>query len=159
MTTPYVAVVGAGVAGPQVARDAEEVGRLLAERGAVLLCGGLTGVMEAACRGAKSAGGTTIGILPGPRRLDANEWVDIAIATDLGEMRNALIVRAVDVVIAIAGEFGTLSEVALALKTGTPVVGLHTWQLAKSGSAVEAFRSARSAGEAVEHAFQLLTAS
>jgi uncharacterized protein (TIGR00725 family) len=158
MTTLYVAVVGAGVAGPQVVRDAEEVGRLIAERGAVLVCGGLTGVMEAACRGAKSAGGTTVGILPGSRRSDANEWVDIAIATDLGEMRNALVVRAVDVVIAIAGEFGTLSEVALALKTGTPVVGLNTWDLAKAGSQVEVFRSARSASEAVEIAFQMLSA-
>jgi uncharacterized protein (TIGR00725 family) len=158
MTTLYVAVVGAGVAGPQVVRDAEEVGRLIAERGAVLVCGGLTGVMEAACRGAKSAGGTTVGILPGSRRSDANEWVDIAIATDLGEMRNALVVRAVDVVIAIAGEFGTLSEVALALKTGTPVVGLNTWDLAKAGSQVEPFQSARSASEAVEIAFQMLSA-
>jgi uncharacterized protein (TIGR00725 family) len=158
MTTLYVAVVGAGVAGPQVVRDAEEVGRLIAERGAVLVCGGLTGVMEAACRGAKSAGGTTVGILPGSRRSDANEWVDIAIATDLGEMRNALVVRAVDVVIAMAGEFGTLSEVALALKTGTPVVGLNTWDLAKAGSQVEPFQSARSASEAVEIAFQMLSA-
>jgi uncharacterized protein (TIGR00725 family) len=158
VTTPYVAVVGPGVTGAQVVRDAEEVGRLIAERGAVLVCGGLTGVMEAACRGAKSAGGTTVGILPGRRRSDANDWVDIAIATDLGEVRNALVVRAVDVVIAIAGEFGTLSEIALALKTGIPVVGLNTWELAKSGSQVQAIQSARSAREAVETAFQMLTA-
>jgi uncharacterized protein (TIGR00725 family) len=87
--------------------------------------------MEAACRGAKSAGGTTIGILPGSRRADANRWVDVAIPTGLGEVRNALVVRTADAVIAISGEFGTLSEIALALKIGTPVVGLSTWDLGR----------------------------
>jgi uncharacterized protein (TIGR00725 family) len=156
MKVPYIAVVGAGIADSRVAEEAEAVGRGIAERGAVLVCGGLTGVMEAACRGAKSAGGTTVGILPGPLRSAANQWVDIAIPTDLGEMRNALIVRAADVVIAIAGEYGTLSEIALALKTRRPVVGLNTWDLAGSGSNVEHYRTADSAREVVEIAFELL---
>src|SRR5919199_2439349 len=94
-----------------------------------VVCGGLGGVMEAACRGAKSAGGMTVGILPSGSRADANDYVDIALATGLGEARNALVVRAVDVLIAVGGEYGTLSEIALALKAGKPVVGVGTWEL------------------------------
>src|SRR5678815_2375684 len=131
----HVAVVGAGAPDTRVAALAEEVGRLLARSGAVVVCGGLGGVMEAACRGAKSEGGTTVGILPGSDRNDANPWVDVAIPTGLGEARNALVVRSVDVVIAIRGEYGTLSEIALALKTGEPVVGLETWELSQRGVA------------------------
>src|SRR4051794_33923043 len=127
----YVAVVGAGEASEDERRDAEEVGRKLAEAGAVVLCGGLGGVMAAACRGAKGAGGTTVGILPGSDRAAANPHVDVAIATGLGEMRNGLVVRAADALIAVGGEFGTLSEIALGLKAGKPVVGLGTWQLAR----------------------------
>ena len=126
----YVAVVGAGGA---VARDvldrAQAVGAELARRGAVLVCGGLGGVMEAACRGAREAGGVTVGILPGDDRAAANPWVSVAIATGLGELRNGLVVRCADAVIAIAGGYGTLSEVALALKAGKPVVGLGTWEI------------------------------
>ena len=125
----YVAVVGAGVASRQEADAAEQVGRGLAERGAIVVCGGLGGVMEAACRGARSAGGTTVGILPGTRRDDANPYVDIAIPTGLGEMRNGLVVRAADALIAVGGEFGTLSEIALALKAGKRVVGLDSWDI------------------------------
>ena len=87
--------------------------------------------MEAGCRGAKSAGGTTLGILPGTDRAAANPWVDVAVATGLGEARNALVVRAGDAVVAVAGEFGTLSEIALALKAGKPVIGLGTWELGR----------------------------
>lgn len=145
------------MADDELARRAHEVGRLLARRGALLLTGGLGGVMEAACRGAKEAGGTTIALLPGHLRADANPYVDIALATGMGEMRNALIVRAADVVIAIAGEYGTLSEVAFALKIGTPVVGLGTWQLARDGVEVAAFPTASSSEEAVELAWGLLT--
>jgi uncharacterized protein (TIGR00725 family) len=105
------------------------VGRLLAERGAVLVCGGLGGTMEAACRGAKQAGGTTVGLLPGGSRSDANEFVDVAIPTGLGEARNALVVRAADVVVAVGGGYGTLSEIALALKAGKRVVGLGSWEI------------------------------
>jgi uncharacterized protein (TIGR00725 family) len=95
----------------------------------VLVCGGLGGVMEAACRGAKDAGGTTIGILPGADRAAANPFVDVAIATGLGEARNALVVRAADAAIAVGGGYGTLSEIALALKAGKPVVGIGTWDI------------------------------
>jgi uncharacterized protein (TIGR00725 family) len=153
----YVAVVGGGDGSAQEIRDAELVGRGLAEGGAVLVCGGLGGVMEAACRGAKSAGGTTLGILPGSRREDANAFVDISIPTGLGEMRNGLVVRSADALIAIGGEFGTLSEVALALKAGKTVVGLGTWQLAKGGEPVEAIVSAASAEDAVARALAACT--
>jgi uncharacterized protein (TIGR00725 family) len=127
--TPYVAVVGPGRASEEQARLAQEVGRRLGEAGAVVVCGGLGGVMEASCRGVKEGGGTTLGLLPGSDRAQANAYVDIAVATGLGEARNALVVRAADVLIAVAGEYGTLSEIALALKTGTPVVGLATWDI------------------------------
>ena len=100
-------------------------GRELARAGAVLVCGGLGGAMEAACRGAKAEGGTTLGILPGADRAAANPYVDVAVATGLGEARNALVVRAADAVIAVAGGYGTLSEIALALRAGKPVVGLR----------------------------------
>ena len=105
------------------------MGRLLAERGAVVVCGGLGGTMEAACRGAKQAGGTTVGLLPGGSRSDANPFVDVAIPTGLGEARNALVVRAADVVVAVGGGYGTLSEIALALKAGKRVVGLGSWEI------------------------------
>ncbi|HET9156806.1 MAG TPA: TIGR00725 family protein, partial [Myxococcaceae bacterium] len=127
----HVGVVGSGSAERDQLVLAEEVGRLLATRGAIVVCGGLGGVMEAACRGAKSVGGMTVGLLPGSDRRDANAWVDVAIPTGLGEARNALVVRAADVLIAIGGEFGTLSEIALALKTGKPVVGIDTWELSR----------------------------
>ncbi|HXD59695.1 MAG TPA: TIGR00725 family protein [Thermoleophilaceae bacterium] len=147
---PYVAVVGAGEASREEAAAAEEVGRLLAERGAVLVCGGLGGVMEAACRGAKEAGGSTVGILPGRDRAAANDHVDIAIATGLGEARNALVVRAADVLIAVGGGYGTLSEIALALKSGTPVVGIGSWELAG-----RPLKEARDPREAVDLALGL----
>jgi uncharacterized protein (TIGR00725 family) len=121
-----VAVIGPGDE-PIVA--AAEVGRLLAERGAVLVCGGLGGVMEGACRGAKEAGGLTVGILPGGDRADANPFVDVVLPTGLGEARNALVVGAADVAIAIGRGYGTLSEVALALKAGKRVIGLDTWEI------------------------------
>jgi uncharacterized protein (TIGR00725 family) len=107
----------------------ETVGRLVARSGAALVCGGLGGVMEAACRGARAEGGTTIGILPGLDRSAANPYVEVAIATGLGEARNALVVRAADCLIAVGGAYGTLSEIALALKTGKRVVGLKTWEI------------------------------
>ncbi len=125
MKGPLVAVVGGSACTAQEAEWATAVGRLIAERGAVLLCGGLGGVMEAAARGAKAAGGLTIGILPGDDPADANASIDVALATGMGEMRNALIVRAAQALIAIGGGWGTLSEIALARRTNTPVVGLH----------------------------------
>ncbi len=120
-----IAVVGGSTCSTEEAEWAAAVGRLLAERGAVLVCGGLGGVMEAAARGAKQGGGLTIGILPGGDPDDANPSIDVAIATGMGEMRNALLVRAARAVIAIGGGWGTLSEIALAQRIRTPVVGLH----------------------------------
>lgn len=136
--TVYVAVVGAGEATTSEERLAEEVGTLLAQAGAVVVCGGLGGVMAAACRGALLAGGTTVGILPGADRREANQWVTVALPTGLGELRNGLLVRAADVVVAVGGEHGTLSEIALALKLGVPVVGVATWSLVRPGGEPEA---------------------
>jgi uncharacterized protein (TIGR00725 family) len=133
---------------------AEEVGRRLAGAGAALICGGLGGVMEAACRGARAAGGRTIGILPGSERAEANPFVDVAVATGMGQARNVLIVLSCDVLIAIGGGFGTLSEIALALRHGKPVVGLRTWEAVRGGSAAPVV-SARSAEEAVREALRL----
>jgi len=132
----FIGVVGPGDAdqGPDadaLAAAAEEVGRLLAEAGAVVVCGGLGGVMAAACRGAATAGGTTVGLLPGEDRRQANRWVTVPVATGLGELRNGLVVRTADALVAVGGAYGTLSEVALALKAGKRVVGLSTWGLVR----------------------------
>ncbi len=124
-----MAVVGGSSASEDACRAAEEVGRELGRLGAVVVCGGLAGVMAAACRGAKAEGATTVGILPGEDRQAANPWVDIAVPTGMGETRNALVVRSADALVAVGGEFGTLSEIALALKLGKPVVGIETWEL------------------------------
>jgi uncharacterized protein (TIGR00725 family) len=153
----FVAVVGSGHCSPDVATLAETVGRELARRGAVLVCGGLGGVMEAACRGAKSAGGLTIGVLPGRSRLDANRYVDVPIVTGMGEARNVLVVQSSQAVIAIHGEYGTLSEIAHALKLGIPVVGLHTWGLHREGQQRLDIVRAQTAAEAVDRALSLAT--
>lgn len=145
----YIAVVGGQLCTEDEARAAYEVGRLLAEKGTVLVCGGLTGVMEAACRGAKDGGGTTIGILPGPFRGDANPYVDYSIATDMGQARNAVIVRTSDAVIAIGGEYGTLSEIAMALKMGKRVVAISSWEIASKGAADDRIIRAESPEAAV----------
>jgi hypothetical protein len=128
---PYIAVVGPVEATDGQLAAAEAVGRGLAQRGAVVVCGGLGGVMASACEGAKAAGGTTVGILPGSDRAAANEWVDVAVSTGLGEARNALVVRAADAVVAVGGGYGTLSEIALALKAGKRVIGVDTWTLGR----------------------------
>jgi uncharacterized protein (TIGR00725 family) len=150
----YIAVIGAGVASPDEERAAEAVGRLLAEAGCHLVCGGLGGVMAAACRGAKQAGGRTIGILPGDTRQEANPWVDVPVPTGMGEARNLLVVRASDAVIAIGGEFGTLSEIALALKLGRPVVGLTTWMITIEGLSVDPILRATTPEDAVRLALE-----
>ena len=129
MTRSILGVIGAGIADEETNRMAEEVGRLIGGSRALLICGGLGGVMEAASRGAKSAGGTTIGILPGSGTWDANAWIDIPVATGMGEARNMVIVRTADALIAVGGEYGTLSEIAFALKAGKPVIGLRTWDI------------------------------
>jgi uncharacterized protein (TIGR00725 family) len=122
----------------------------VAERGAVLVCGGLGGAMESACRGAKQAGGTTVGLLPGLDRADANPHVDVALPTGLGEARNAVLVRVADAVIAVGGGYGTLSEIALALRQGKPVIGLGTWE-------IEGVRFADGPEAAVRSAFDALS--
>ena len=132
-----IAVVGGGEPTDDDSSKAEAVGRALADKGAVIICGGLGGVMAAACRGAKSAGGLTVGLLPGRDPGEANPWVDVAIATGLGEARNALVVAASAAVIAIGGEYGTLSEIALALRAGKPVVGVDTWSLTRPDGATD----------------------
>jgi uncharacterized protein (TIGR00725 family) len=149
-----VAVVGPGDADAEVAATAEAVGRELAGRGAVVVCGGLGGAMEAACRGAKQAGGTTVGILPGGDRREANDHVDVALATGLGEGRNALVVRAADALVAVGGGFGTLSEIALALRAGKAVVGIDTWELASRGEPVDAIERVTTPEEAAEAALR-----
>lgn len=124
MRGPFIGLVGAGTCSPEIAEMASEVGREIARKGAVLVCGGLTGVMEAGARGAKEIGGVTLGVLPGPNKSDANEFIDFPIATDMGQARNAIIVHTADVLISVAGEYGTLSEIAMALKIGKGVVAL-----------------------------------
>nr|HID13516.1 TIGR00725 family protein [Anaerolineae bacterium] len=128
-----VAVIGGSAPTPEEVALAEGVGRALAEGGAVLICGGRGGVMEAACRGAKSADGLTIGILPGTDPRQANPYVDIPIVTGLGEARNTIITRTAQAVVAIGGSYGTLSEIAFALLFGVPVVGLGTWEVRREG--------------------------
>jgi uncharacterized protein (TIGR00725 family) len=129
----HVAVIGGGQASEDERDQAARVGRALAEAGAVVVSGGLGGVMEAACRGARDAGGTSIGILPGSERDAANPFVDVTVVTGMGEGRNVLVVRNADAVVAVGGGFGTLSELALALQAGISVIGLGTWELAKDG--------------------------
>ena len=125
MTRRIIAVIGGGTCTPDETALAEETGRLIADGGAVLVCGGLSGVMEAACKGAKANGGVTVGILPGADPAAANRYIDVPLATGLGEMRNFLIVRTAHALIAIGGGVGTLSEIALAQRIGKPIVGLH----------------------------------
>ncbi len=151
----FVAVIGSAICNEEIAALAYEVGREIARRGAMLVCGGRGGVMEAACRGAKEAGGLTVGILPGTDRREANPFVDVPIATGLGEGRNALIVRTADAVIAVSGGYGTLSEIGLALKMGRPVVGLATWELSYGGQPVQAIVQANTPAQAVDLAFAL----
>jgi uncharacterized protein (TIGR00725 family) len=126
---PYVAVVGSGEATGELYDAAREVGRLVAERGGVVVCGGLSGVMEAAARGATERGGVAIGILPDEDRRRANTYVSYSVATGAGQARNLAVVCSGDVVIAVGGEYGTLSEIGLALKVGRPVVTLKSWEL------------------------------
>jgi len=126
---PVISVIGASVSTPEQSELAEEIGRLLAENGAVLVCGGRGGVMEAACRGARQAGGITIGLLPGSDTADANPHLTVAIPTGLGHARNTLVASAGTSVIAVGGGPGTLSEIAIALKTGRRVVTLKSWSM------------------------------
>jgi uncharacterized protein (TIGR00725 family) len=137
-----IAVIGGAECDAEVRRTACELGRLLAENGHTPICGGLTGVMEAVCCGAKAAGGIAVGILPGEKE-EANRCVGISIATGMGHARNVIIVKSADAVIALPGEYGTLSEIAIALKMGRPVISLGSWELpgtVKVATAEEAVR-------------------
>jgi uncharacterized protein (TIGR00725 family) len=125
----YIGVIGGSEASESILGQAEEVGKLIAKSGSVLVCGGLGGVMAAAARGAKSEGGLTIGILPGDRRSDANRYIDIAIATNMGYARNAIIAQTCDSLVAVGGRYGTLSEIGFGLALGKTVVGLDSWRL------------------------------
>ena len=147
---PYVSVVGSGEASGELYEQAREVGRLVAEKGGTLICGGRTGVMEAAARGAAEGGGVAIGILPDEDRESANEYLTYSVATGTGHARNLAVVCSGGVVIAVGGEYGTLSEIGLALKVGRPVVALESWDL---GEHVAVASSPR---EAVEVAFASL---
>ena len=150
-----IAVIGGGQPSPQEAKLAEEVGHELAKRGAILVCGGLGGVMEAACKGASSEGGTTIGILPGDNSEAANPYVQIPIVTGLGYARNIAVVKSAQAVIAIGGSYGTLSEISHALQSGIPVVGLNTWSLSRNGQQDKSIIPVQTTIEAVNKALDL----
>jgi hypothetical protein len=151
---PVIGVIGENDPTPEVVALAETVGAELASAGAVLVCGGLGGVMEAACRGARGKGGITIGILPGTQREDANPYVTYAIPTGLGHARNILVVRTAQAVIAIGGRYGTLSEIAFAKIEGIAVVGLQTWELRREGMEDDAIQPAVDPREAVRLALE-----
>ncbi len=153
----FIAVIGGSQCSSQEARLAEEVGRELARRGVILVCGGLGGVMEAACRGASSEGGVTIGILPGESRQTANPYVQFPIVTGIGYARNVAVVKSAQAVIAISGSYGTLSEISHALQNGIPVIGLNTWSLSKNGRQDNSIILAQNPAEAVDKALNLVT--
>jgi len=133
-----------------------EVGRKLAREGAILICGGLGGVMEAACKGAQEEGGITVGILPGEIREQANPHVQIPIVTGMGYARNITVVKSAQAVIAVGGSYGTLSEIGHALQSDIPVIGLNTWSLVKNGDEDKAIITASSPAEAVSKALSLI---
>lgn len=147
-----IAVIGGGQCSIEEALVAEAVGRELARRGATLVCGGLGGVMEAACRGAAIESGMTVGILPGGDPAAANPYVRIPIATSVGEARNVAVVKSAQAVVAIGGDYGTLTEIAFALKSGIPVIGLNTWSIARKGQEDKSIIPAEDAVDAVERA-------
>jgi len=146
---PLFSVIGSGSCDEETAAVAHRVGELLARAGAVVITGGLGGVMAAASRGAQEAGGETIGLLPGCDRREANQWVTLALATGLSEARNALVATLSDGVVAIGGELGTLSEIALALRHGLPVATLDSWPIdgerLDAGRRLEKFTTAEEA--------------
>jgi len=150
-----IAVIGDSSCSPEEAKLAETVGELLAQQGVTIVCGGLTGVMEAVCRGAKSKGGLTVGILPGQDSSLANPWVDIPVVTGIGEARNVAVVKSAQAVIAIGGNYGTLSEIAYALKSKIPVIGLNTWSLSRNGREDDYIIRVQNSTEAVDKAISL----
>ncbi len=153
----FIAVIGGAEPSLPETRLAEEVGRQLAIKGAILVCGGLGGVMEAACKGAQSEGGVTIGILPGESHRAANPYVQIPIVTAIGYARNLAVVKSARAVIAIGGSYGTLSEISHALQSGIPVIGLNTWSLSRNGKQDDSIILAQNPTEAVNKALNLAT--
>jgi uncharacterized protein (TIGR00725 family) len=152
---PIIAVIGGGSCTRGEARLAEEVGRHLARQGAILICGGLGGVMEAACKGASEEGGTTIGVLPGDDWHSANPHVQIPLVTGIGYARNITVVKSARAVIAVGGSYGTLSEISHALQSGVPVIGLNTWAISRNGKEDKTIVRAKDAAEAVDKALKL----
>ena len=150
-----ISVIGESKASPENLKYAEQVGALLAEAGAVVICGGMSGVMEQVCKGAKSKGGATIGILPGTNTDDANEWIDYPICTGIGDARNSIVVQAGQAVIAIGGSYGTLSEIGHALSAKKRLIGLNTWNLDSSRLKYPHMIICRTAMEAVEAALMI----
>ena len=152
----FIGVIGGSEISPQVAELAEEVGREIARKGAVLVCGGLSGVMESACRGACAEGGMTVGILPGDDRRTANPYVRIPVVTGIGYARNAIVVKSSQAIIAIDGSYGTLSEIAYALQSGIPIIGLSTWSFSIGGKEDSTIIPVENAKDAVEIALALI---
>ena len=146
----FIAVIGGSQASTQEIKMAEGVGRELAKKGAILVCGGLGGVMEAACRGATFAGGLTIGILPGNSPKDANPYVRIPIVSGVGYARNIAVVKSAQAVIAVGGSYGTLSEIAYARQSDIPVIGLNTWSVSRNGQTDDSIIVAKDPAEAVD---------
>lgn len=144
-----IAVIGGRKTDKALKKEAEAVGRLIAERGGILVCGGMHGIMEAASKGAKQAGGLTVGILPQEHKREANPYIDIPLATGLGIGRNVIIARTADALIAIGGEYGTLSEIAFGLQMKKPVIGIRTWD-------IKGVIPAQNAEEAVAKVFELV---
>lgn len=150
-----IAVIGPHQCSEEYYQQGFEVGQHIAQAGAILVCGGGSGMMEAAAKGAKSAGGTTVGILPGSHTGEANPFIDVALPTGLGHFRNVLVPRSADAVIAVHGAYGTLSELAFALLQGIPIVGLHTWQLMRDGEKDRGVVEVETPEEAVRKAIEL----
>lgn len=155
MGLKLIGVIGGGHPEARHLQVAREVGRRIAEAGAALICGGLTGVMEAACQGAKEAGGLTVGVLPTLDKGDANPYVDVAIATGMSTARNVIIVRSSDALIAIDGSYGTLSEIAHAFEQGLPVLALESWDMGSAGVPAELYEVVPDPATAVARALEI----
>ena len=152
----FIAVIGGSQATPAELTTAEQVGREIARVGAILVCGGMGGVMEAACKGASHEGGLTIGILPDENRLHANEYVKIPIVTGVGYARNIAVVKSAHAVIAIGGSYGTLSEIGYALQSGLPVIGIETWVISRKGNEKSPIIVVKTPAKAVETALEMI---
>jgi uncharacterized protein (TIGR00725 family) len=152
----FIAVIGASQATASDIENAGLVGQQIARAGAILVCGGLGGVMEAACKGAVQEDGLTIGILPGDNRMAANEYVEIPIATGVGYARNMAVVKSAQAVIAVGGSYGTLTEIGFALQSGLPVIGLGSWSISRKGKEKSPILAVNTPAEAVNLALEMI---